>query len=126
MRNQCNNTHPSEVILKSIRRIKVDVVRSLGVNLFKKIVNENHHEASSSTSHIPTSDSTPSTFTSSPRTANAMSDDEDSFDDYSSEEMGQYQDVDNYSDSSSVINDDDEVYDLEFTIDGFENICMYH
>ncbi|KAI5445528.1 hypothetical protein KIW84_013673 [Lathyrus oleraceus] len=47
--------------------------------------------------------------------------DEDSSDDYSSEEMGEYQNIDNYSDSSSVINDD-EVYDSEFIIDGFENI----
>ncbi|KAI5395847.1 hypothetical protein KIW84_062147 [Lathyrus oleraceus] len=121
MRSRCNNTQPSEVILQSARRIKDGVVRSLGVNLFKKLVNENYHEASSSTSHRPTNDSTPSTFTPSPYTATDMSDNEDSSDDYSSEEIGEYQDVDNYSDPSSIINDD-EVYDSEFTIDGFENI----
>ncbi|CAK8540789.1 unnamed protein product [Lathyrus sativus] len=56
-----------------------------------EFVNENHHEASSSTCHIPTNDSTPFNFTPRPHTASDMLDDEDSSDDYSSEEIGEYQ-----------------------------------
>lgn len=106
------------------KKLKVDVIQSLGVNLLNNFVNDTQHNASSSTSQIPTKEFATFTITSNGHIKSEDSHDENATNDYSSDNSCEFQNEDaNYDISSSF--DDEKKYDSNSTLLGFNDISTY-
>lgn len=101
------------------------IIQSLGFNILNKFLNEAQHNTSSSTSHIPTKESATFAVTPNGHIESEDFDDGNAIDDYSSGSAYEFQNKDaNYDTSSSF--DDEEEYDSNSNLLGFNNIGTYH
>ncbi|KAI5422715.1 hypothetical protein KIW84_045944 [Lathyrus oleraceus] len=120
-RNKNIHTHPIESVLPSKKQLNVSVIQFMDVNLFNHFANENHNNASSSTSNVPIQGSATFTTTPNGNIENINSGDENLTNDSLSVNSCEFQNKDaNYDTSSSF--DDEEEYDPNSTLLDSDNI----